>query len=93
MLSHPERLKSIRPESAAALGPRFRNGGAVKVVVSHSSSRWHESYNVHFRVGALNFANHPNFNNQAQALGSAGSGVIRGAKDQRILQLGLRAES
>ena len=54
--------------------------------------RWHERYNVQFRVEALNFANHPNFGNPGTALGSAGFGVISSAKDPRTMQLGLRAE-
>jgi hypothetical protein len=54
--------------------------------------RWHERYNVQFRAEALNFLNHPNFNNPGNALGSATFGVISAAKDPRIIQLGLRAE-
>ena len=54
--------------------------------------RWHERYNVQFRVEALNFANHANFGNPGTALGSAAFGVIGAGKDPRTMQLGLRTE-
>lgn len=53
---------------------------------------WRERYNVQFRAEALNFMNHANFNAPGNALGAAVFGVISGAKDPRIMQLGLRLE-
>jgi hypothetical protein len=54
--------------------------------------RFRERYNVQFRAESLNFVNHANFNDPGTALGSAGFGVISGAKDPRTMQLGLRLE-
>jgi hypothetical protein len=89
--------------TAVAAPPAFTFGNAGRAlltgpgIIDFSVSllkniRWHERYNVQFRVEALNFANHSNFNNPGTALGSAGFGVISAARDPRILQLGLRAE-
>ena len=72
----------------------FGNAGRALLtgpgLISFSASllkniRWHERYNVQFRVESLNFANHANFGNPGTALGSAAFGVISTAKDPRIM--------
>ena len=54
--------------------------------------RWHEHWNLQFRLESLNVLNHANFNAPGNAFGSANFGVISSAKDARVTQLGLRLE-